>query len=145
MARTAADIMDTDFSFVDCDTTVAEAEEYFQQDGINALPVLNPDRTIFGLLTPKNLVQFHQRPLNNPRAFHAWEICDTRPPQVAPTMPLADLVIAVLDAPSRKVLIVNDEQQLVGIISTDRLIRTNLGEGAPLEQLTRAAAPPDHG
>ena len=145
MARTAADIMDRDFSFVDCDTTVAEAEEYFQRDGVTALPVLNPDRTVFGLLTPKNLAQFHQRPLNNPRAFHAWEICDTRPPQAAPAMALADLVVAVLEAPAREVLIVNDEQQLVGVISTDRLIRTNLVEGAPLEPFAGTAIPPDQG
>ncbi|MBW3568041.1 MAG: CBS domain-containing protein [Proteobacteria bacterium] len=122
MGQFAADIMVTDFSFVDSDATVAEAEEWFEQDGITSLPVLNPDRTVFGLLTVKNLAGFHRRPLNNPHAFHAWEICDARPLVKHQSSTLDDITEAVLEMPRPHVLIVDDNQQLVGVISAEQLL-----------------------
>ncbi|HEX7047533.1 MAG TPA: CBS domain-containing protein [Gammaproteobacteria bacterium] len=143
MARTAADIMHTDFPFVDCDVTVAEAEECFEQNGLTALPVLNPDRTLFGVLTPQNLIQFYRRPLNNPRASHAWEICDARPLTAAATSPLSEIAGALLESSRSHALIVNDENQLVGMVSTDQLLEENLlvaGREKPV-MAARTAAP----
>lgn len=126
MVRTAADIMNTDFPFVDCDVTVAEAEECFEQGGLAALPVINPDRTVFGILTPQNLVQFYHRPLNNPRATHAWEICDARPLTAAASSSLGGIASALLASSKSHALIVNDDLELVGVVTTDQLLEENL-------------------
>lgn len=124
MPRTTADAMQTDFVFVDCDVTVAEAEEFFNQSGLTGLPVLNPDRTVFGILTPQNLLDFHRRALNkNPRAVHAWEICDARPLLVNQKMPLKAITRTLLGTPSRHVLVIDTDQHLVGVISADMLLQ----------------------
>lgn len=123
MTRTAADIMDTGFRFVDCDTTVAEAEDYLEQDGVAALPVLNPDRTVFGLLTPKNVLHFYRRPLNNPRAFHAWEICDARPLLATADSSLDDMTAALTESSAPCLLVVNPERQIIGVISAEILLQ----------------------
>lgn len=125
MVRTAANIMQTDFAFVDCDATVAEAEEFFESGELSALPVLNPDRTVFGLLTPRNLAHFHRRPLNNPRAFHAWEICDARPLVTMGDTTVDELTSALLDSPAHHVLIINEEQQLIGVVATEHLLQNH--------------------
>lgn len=123
MECTAADIMLSDFPFVDADATVAEAELFFELDAVSALPVLNPDRTVFGLLTPRNLANFYRRPLNNPQAFHAWEICDARPLLTSAASSLEDVTQALLGSTARHVLVVSDdEQQLVGMIPVERLL-----------------------
>lgn len=128
MDRTAGDIMTTEFPFVDCNATVAEAEELFEQGGVNALPVLNPDRSVFGLLLPKHLAAFHRRALNNPRAFHAWEICDARPLVGVASSDLQDVTSALLTSDARHVLIVNDDRQLIGVISTETLLENGFVE-----------------
>lgn len=123
MASVAADVMARDFTFVDCDVTVAEAEEYFESGQLGGLPVLNPDRTVFGVLTPQNLVAFHRRDTSNPRSVRVWEICDARPLVAKPNTPLDEIAEAVLLTSGRHVLVVNEERQLVGLITSDMLVR----------------------
>lgn len=143
MTSTAADIMSTEFPYVDCDVTVAEAVECFEQERLVVLPVLNPDRTVFGVLTPQNLLQFHQRPLNNPRATHAWEICDARPLTAAPSSPLDDIASAMLDASRSHVLIVNEDQQLIGMISARQLLGERLQDAGREARSGRDSVPPE--
>ncbi len=129
MGKTAADIMHTDFPYVDCDVTVAEAEECFEQQGLAMLPVLNPDRSVFGVLTAQNLLQFYQRPLNNPRATHVWEVCDARPLTAAASSPLGGIANALLESSRSHALIVNDERQLIGVVTTEQLLEEKLPVG----------------
>lgn len=114
--------MSRDFVFVDGDMTVLEAEDFMEECGLDAVPVLNPDRTIFGLLTQKNLARFYRRPLNNPRAFHAWEICDSRPLAASALTPIDELAGQLLETNCSHALVVDDNRQLVGVISTDLLL-----------------------
>lgn len=118
--------MKTDFQFVGSDVTVAEAEEFMDEAGLEAVPVLNPDRTVFGLLTQKNLAHFHRRPLNNPRAFHAWEICDARPLATSAITPVEDVIDKVLETNCTHVMVVDENRHLVGVISTDILLKQNV-------------------
>lgn len=69
------------FAVVDCDTTVADAESSMRRSKQQAIPVLNADGTVFGLLTRANLAAFRSRPLNNPRATRVREICDASAPR----------------------------------------------------------------
>lgn len=124
MKRTADDIMLKDFPFVDCDVTVAEAQDCFEKGDLTALPVLNPDRTVFGLLEPAHFAAFYRRPSSNPRAIHAWEICETRPLLGAPGDELRDVAAALLMAETRHALVVNEERQLIGVISTEMLLES---------------------
>lgn len=112
------------FVFVDADMSVFEAEEFMDECRLDAVPVLNPDRTIFGLLTQKNLAQFHRRPLNNPRAFHAWEICDSRPLATSAVTPVEEIVGQLLETNGSHALVIDDNRQLVGVITTDLLLDT---------------------
>ena len=122
----AAEIMKADFQFVGSDVTVAEAEEHMDELGLDAIPVLNPDRTVFGLLTQKNLAHFHRRPLNNPRAFHAWEVCDARPLATSAITPVEDVVDRMLETNCAHVMVVDENRHLVGVISTDILLEHNI-------------------
>lgn len=123
MSIIAADVMQKDFVFVDSDATVAEAEEFFESGNLSGLPVLNPDRSVFGVLTPQNLVSFHRRTESNARATHAWEICEARPLVATPVTSIDEIAEAVLLTSGRHVLVVNDERQLVGVITSDMLVR----------------------
>lgn len=118
--------MKTDFQFIGSDVTVAEAEEHMDAAGVDAIAVLNPDRTVFGLLTQKNLAHFHRRPLNNPRAFHAWEICDARPVATSAITPVEDVVTRMLETNCPHVMVVDENRHLVGVISTDILLERNI-------------------
>lgn len=129
MTRTAGEAMLTDFPFVDCNASVAEAEEFFERSDLAALPVLNPDRTVFGLLTPKHLAAFHRRPGANARAAHAWEICETRPLLGRTHDTLDELTAALLGSGRRHALIVNDAGELIGVLSTDMLLARELAAG----------------
>jgi len=117
--------MTPDFAFVGTDITVAEAEEHMDECGLDVIPVLNPDRTVFGLLTQKNLAQFHRRPLHNPRAFHAWEICDARPLATSAITPVEDVADKLLQTNCSHVLVVDEDRHLVGVISTEILLAYN--------------------
>lgn len=117
--------MNRDFLFVDSDMTVAEAQEYMDEADLDAIPVLNPDRTVFGLLTQKNLAQFHRRPLNNPRAFHAWEICDARPLATSSITPSEDVIARMLETNCRYVMVVDENRHLVGVIAAEDLLEQN--------------------
>lgn len=123
MSIIAVDVMQKDFVFVDSDATVAEAEEFFESGNLSGLPVLNPDRSVFGVLTPQNLVSFHRRPESNALATHAWEICEARPLVATPVTSIDEIAEAVLLTSGRHVLVVNDERQLVGVITSDMLVK----------------------
>lgn len=118
----AEDIMLTDIPFVEADATVAAAEACMAASGSDALPVLNPDATVFGLITQKNLVEFYRRPLNNPRAFHAWEVCDARPLATSPNTSADDVAERLLDANCSLVLVVDDDRRLRGMITAEGLL-----------------------
>lgn len=122
MDTVAAKVMITDFPVVEANTTVAEAELCLELARVSGLPVINPDRTVFGILTPQNLAHFHRRPLNNPHAFHAWEICDARPLVKHQSSPLSEVTDAVIESHSAYVLVVNDERQLIGVIQAESLL-----------------------
>lgn len=138
----AAEIMQNDFVFVDCNATVAEAEEFFETGNLAALPVLNPDRTVFGVLTPQNLVAFHRRGDTHPGASHAWEICDARPLVATADTSLDEIAEAVLLTSGRNVFIVNADRQLVGVITSDMLVRHYALPDHAVTTLERAAANP---
>lgn len=142
MLGTANEIMLADFAFVDCNATIAEAEEFFEAGNLTGLPVLNPDRTVFGLLTAQNLLAFHRQPGGNAKAVHAWEICNARPLVATGDTPLEDVAEAVLLTSGRHVLVVNEDRQLVGIINNDMLVRYYVLPDHTVTTIERAAANP---
>lgn len=109
------------FIFVDSNAMVAEAEELVAELHLKALPVLNPDRTVFGLLAPEHQERFHSRPLNNPRAFHTWEICEAYPLLASPHTPVEELVETIREPRSTHVLVVNEDRELPGMIAAEQL------------------------
>ena len=122
MDTVAAQVMITDFPAVDANTTVADAEVCLETARVSGLPVLNPDRTVFGMLTPQNLAHFYRQPLNNPRAFHAWEICNARPLIVNQCRSLDEVSDALLESHCALVLVVDDARRLVGVILAESLL-----------------------
>lgn len=126
MTLTAADIMETDFEFIDCDETVAFAENLLASGSQSALPVLNPDRTVFGTLGPKELLVFAQKPLSNPRAFHAWEICNTRFLAAFPHTLLDDISGILASHRSGTICVTSEEGELLGVIDSDTLVQRYL-------------------
>nr|WP_256476303.1 HPP family protein [Siccirubricoccus soli] len=148
---TCADIMSRDVVTVQSGTKLAEAWRLLRRHDIRALPVLDPARRVIGMVSDVDFLRspeldlyegfaarFHAM-IRRPRAVRAErpEVVGQIMPRTVRTVPegthVADLVPLMADAGLRHVAVVDERQQLSGIISQADLIaalyRGGLGRG----------------
>jgi len=125
MERSIAEIMLTGFAQVASNDTVATAEALIESEGCEAVPVTNPDGSLFGLLLPHHLLHFHRRPGANAHATLAWEICDMRPLVVSPLAALEDVAFAMLDTRRPLAVVVDEQLRPRGLVSSHGLLQVN--------------------
>lgn len=125
MSQLIKDVMETDFPVVDCDETVAEAEAKLADCGFDALPVLNPDRSVFGMLGTADVIRFH-RGGGNHLAIHAWEICATRPTSLRFDAGLDDAMALYSECSFRQLVVNDDQGRLAGLLTAEDLLHRYL-------------------
>ena len=83
---------------------------------VYALPIVNRDNTVFGIITATDLSQFRAAK-KNPKAVRAWELCTYRPLCVSPDIPALRVAKLMISKHIHHVL-VTEGNVLRGIVST---------------------------
>ena len=105
--------------------TIAKVEDDLSRLRLHAMPVVDADGKIFGILSAVDLAHFHAAK-KNPNAVRAWELCTYKPLSVTPDTP-ADEVAKMMVARKIHHVLVTDGPKLLGIVSTFDFIKHFLG------------------
>jgi len=147
----AADIMTRDVVTVLPDTPVETVAEMLANQRFGSLPVVETDGRVAGIVTEEDLVtraaSVHLPRhvtflgsiiyLENPQHFTAeaekilavtaQEIMDTDIPFVHPDTPVEEVATRLLDEDLRRVLVLDDDKRLQGIITRADIVRMQTG------------------
>jgi tRNA nucleotidyltransferase (CCA-adding enzyme) len=122
-AAAAADLMTTRVHTLDLDATVGQAALLQAKSGHSALPVIDANRVVRGLVGRRELDRAMRHGLQSaPIARYMWK----GPKLVRPTTTLAELRQALLDDEGRitgRLLVVDEQRRLLGIITRADLLR----------------------
>ncbi|MDX1444061.1 MAG: CBS domain-containing protein [Gammaproteobacteria bacterium] len=119
------DIMATDVPIADCDDSVAEVEELLASSELPGLPVLNPDHSVFGILTTAEIMRFHSAS-GNSLAVHAWEICHTRHCLLRMDADIDDAMALYTQQQCRIIAVIDMQNRFVGLITPETLLQSYL-------------------
>ena len=95
---------------------VEKVEADMNRFRVYALPIVNSDGTVFGIITATDLSQFRTAK-KNPKAVRAWELCTYKPLSVSPDAPPTQVAKLMLTRHIHHVL-VTDGKVLRGVVST---------------------------
>ncbi|MGC8874062.1 MAG: CBS domain-containing protein [Chloroflexia bacterium] len=132
-ARTAADIMSTRLHTIRPEATLAEAAEQMVRYGHGALPVTDAEGKLLGLLTRRDLDRaLHHGLEEAPVSTYMWK----GPVTVPPEMPVERVREAFLEHDVGRLLVVDEERRLLGIITRTDLLKlwpqtTQRSQGLP--------------
>lgn len=162
------DIMTRDVISVRPDTPVATVARLFREKAISGMPVVNPAGEVVGIITEVDLVARHARPhfpsyfqfldgiiylestkryresMRHILATTAGELMTTPAQTVGPEMDVQDLATFMVEHRVNPVPVIDDEENLVGVVSHTDLLRmieeaeaaeeaAEEGSGAPTE------------
>lgn len=122
MSKTIAELLITDIAYLDCDDTVEDAQHVLDETELSGMPVLNPDKSLFGILTQHDILNFYRRPLNNGKAVRVWEVCTTRPVVATLATPVEAVASLMVQERINHVMIVDDNEQLLGVVTSEDLL-----------------------
>jgi CBS domain-containing protein len=150
--RTAQDIMNRQVRTVTPDRSIREAAQIMLETGLRRLPVTTTDGKLVGMLTRGDLLQaILTSPLMSPQASSATQPLQRtapftdRPPQQQPVSnyldldvatvseqtPIAEVIDALILAPLKRVIVVDSEGHVQGIISDVDVLSRLQGEARP--------------
>ena len=109
---------------VDMDDTVAEVELLFARHSLSWAPVLESKRTIVGVISASELLQFHAQK-QDPTAVRAWQLCGYKPMSVSPDTPVSEVARLMIESKIHHVVVTNGEG-IAGVVSSLDFVRTFL-------------------
>lgn len=122
-ALTAADIMTRPVHTAPIDATVAQAEELLLRYGHGALPVVNHDGVVQGLISRRDLDRALRHGLRDaPLARYLWHGPTLLPPD-APLATVRSALAADNGDRTGRLLVVDEQKRLLGIITRSDLLR----------------------
>ena len=119
------DVMDTGTLVVDCDETVAEVEEKLAASDTAALPVLNPDHSVFGIVGSADIMRF-LRNGGNEHATRAWEICSTRPCLLRLDASIEDAMTIYTEEHCKLLAVIDMHNRFAGVVTPETLLKAYL-------------------
>jgi CBS domain-containing protein len=149
---TAQDVMNRQVRTVGPDTSVREIAQIMIDTGLRRLPVVSADGVLLGMITRADLLQvIVTSPLMSPDASTKTQplggnVGDREtPPQMRPIRdyassdvmtvsqqaPLGEVIDALVLSPFKRVVVVDEEQRVVGIISDVDVLAQMQAEGRP--------------
>jgi CBS-domain-containing membrane protein len=150
--RTAQDVMNHQVRTVELNQSIREAAEIMLETGLRRLPVVDTNNVVVGMLSRADLLQVVvTSPLTSPQASSATQpLRHTQtltgvPPQQQPVAdyvtsdvaavdaqtPLAEVIDALTLSPVKRVIVVDQEHKVVGIISDVDVLARMQEEGRP--------------
>jgi predicted transcriptional regulator len=126
MNEPIASLMERRVWSIDMDDTVADIEALFADKGLTWAPVLESGRTVIGVISAADLLQFraHGR---EPAAARAWQLCTYRPITVAAHTPIAEVARLMVERRIHHV-VVTEGDGIVGIVSSLDFVRRFAGD-----------------
>lgn len=129
------ELMATDFPIVDCNETVADIEAKLTETSFDAIPVLNPDHTVFGMVSQADVIRFHKGN-GNVRVTQAWEVCSPRPCMLHVDDSLDHALACYAEAQFREIVVLDRQERLAGLLRSEDLLRNyvanaHLGQADP--------------
>jgi predicted transcriptional regulator len=115
-------LMDRKVWSIDMDDTIAEVERLFAERRLSWAPVLESKRTIIGVISAADLLQFNAQ-ARDPTTVQAWQLCSHKPISVGPDTPLADVARLMIEHQIHHV-VVTDNAGIAGVVSSKDFVRT---------------------
>ena len=152
MSKTVAEVMTTDPISVSPDTSLEEAIQILAEKKISGLPVVNNEKELIGIISETDLtwqatgvetppyimfldsVIYLQNPAKHNQEIHkalgqtVGEAMSDRPTTVKETQSVREAARIMHDKKVRRLPVVNDKSQLVGIITQGDVIRMMAAE-----------------
>jgi CBS domain-containing protein len=101
---------------VSTEEPVEQVEADMNRFRVYALPIVNADNTVFGIISATDLAQFRAAK-KNPKAVRAWELCTYKPLCVSPDIPAVRVAKLMITKHIHHVL-VTEGKVLRGMVST---------------------------
>lgn len=120
---TVRDAMSTSVVSLDQQDTVLQAARLMADTHVGALPVLGEGGRLEGLITDRDIVLKVVALSHDPAQTRAGEIAHGGAVTVSPDAPLEDAVRLLKDNNVRRLPVLDEEQQLIGVISEADLAR----------------------
>ncbi|WP_413582813.1 HPP family protein [Bdellovibrio sp. HCB288] len=118
MAKLARDVMTNDVIMIAVGSSLAEAQSLMKEHGIRHLPVVDQDQRIVGILSNSDLSFFKDSKMYPVEDFMSQPV-----QTMNQSASLMDAIDTMLEKKISSVLVVNDDEELVGIVTTDDLIQ----------------------
>ena len=124
MSQPVSSFMERQVWTVDMDDTIEHIEALFNRQGLSWAPVLESKRTIVGVISASDLMQFHAQGKDQ-TAVQAWQLCSYKPITVSPDTPLSEVARVMLERKAHHV-VVTDSEGIAGVVSSLDFVRTFL-------------------
>lgn len=121
MNDSIATLMSRRLHSVDMDDTVAQVEALFTQQRLSWVLVLEERRSIVGVISASDLLQFHAQN-RDAEAVRAWQLCTYKPVSVDLATPLSDVARTMLEQHIHHVVVMNGDA-IAGVVSSFDFVR----------------------
>ncbi len=137
--RRARDVMTGEVITVPEELTIAAAVDVMAERGFKRLPVLDRHGQLAGIVSRADILQTaahvvpHAAPKRAPggRVQRVSDVMQTEVPTVRPNTPLAAVVEALAEVEQRRVVVVDAEGRVAGIITDGDVVRRSTAEERP--------------
>lgn len=121
MNDSIATLMSRRLHSVDMDDTVAQVEALFTQQRLSWVVVLEERRSIVGVISASDLLQFHAQN-RDAEAVRAWQLCTYKPVSVDLATSLSDVARTMLEQHIHHVVVMNGDA-IAGVVSSFDFVR----------------------
>ena len=122
MSQPISSFMERQVWTADMDDTIEQVEGLFARHGLSWAPVLESKRTIMGVISASDLLQFHAQG-RDPTAMRAWQLCSYKPINVSPDTPVSEVARLMIKNKVHHV-VVTDSEDIAGVVSSLDFVRT---------------------
>ena len=126
MQQTIADIMQESVTLVEVDDSVEDVECVLGAHKYSCVPVVDPDKNCFGIITTSDLTKFHMQH-GNAKQVRAWEICSHQLIEISPSLSVHDAAQLIINNHVHH-LVVTECHEVRGIVSSIDLLRAYVGD-----------------
>jgi CBS-domain-containing membrane protein len=126
----AVDVMTREVHSVGPETTLAAAQDLFDQHEWNGIPVVKDDGELLGLVTALDLLRafdFHEDytfpPYEEIMGRPVWTVMSRDVGTVRPRTPLTRVLHKLVDTGRKSLPVVDDDRRVIGIVAREDVLR----------------------
>lgn len=120
MGQHLSDIMEESVTLVDVDDSVDDVECILGAHRYSCVPVVDPEKHCFGIITSNDIIKFHMMNRNG-KKVRAWEICSHLLIEVDPSLSIRDASLLMIKNKIHH-LVVSEDNSIKGIVSSIDLL-----------------------